>query len=85
MLTARLAFLFLAEKTDSPSVPNNNKIALQKEALRFLGEFVFFQGKKYPLGRFTSLQKLVSELLCKTWGEKEKEKQKNLCVQYFTL
>lgn len=41
----------LAEKTDSPSVANNNNVACKKK-LRFLGELLF------PLGRLPSLQNL---------------------------
>lgn len=49
LLKAWLAFLLLAEKPDSPSVPNNNKIAPAKRNFALRGAVVI-QGKKYPLG-----------------------------------
>lgn len=49
LLKAWLAFLLLAEKRDSPSVPNNNKIAPAKRNFALRGAVVI-QGKKYPLG-----------------------------------
>lgn len=47
LLKAWLAFLLLAEKPDSPSVPNNNKIAPQRET-SLLEELLLFRVKNIP-------------------------------------
>lgn len=79
---ASLAFLVPAETTDSPSAPNSNMyVALNYQGLRFSKSYYLVGGiplELYlggtPPGRWSSLQKLVTEFLCKSQKRKRQEK-----------
>lgn len=83
-LKAWLAFLFLAEKTDSPSVPNNKTVP-PKETIPFLGDLLLFRVKTIPWADSLHCRSWFQSYFTKPAGRKKKTKPEKVVHAIFHI